>query len=180
MTSYPDVMVDIETTGTDPAFASIRQIAAVKFNYATGEIGPMFDRCLWMPASRFWEDSTFNWWQKMPELSAKIDIRAENPRQVMEDFVAWAGQEYQPRFWAKPTTFDFSFIASYCRMYELDNPFHFRFARDLNSFMAALAGGAEHQDMKHVPFVGSEHNAIDDCLHQITMLFEAKNGNFNG
>lgn len=51
-----DVMLDIETTGTDPGCAGIMQIAAIQFNYDTGEIGPIFNRCLSMAPQRFWDE----------------------------------------------------------------------------------------------------------------------------
>lgn len=52
---YPDVMVDLETTGTSPDETAIIQISAVRFNLLTAEVDPnVFDMCLTMPPGRYW------------------------------------------------------------------------------------------------------------------------------
>ena len=174
---FTDMMVDIETGGTDPERNPIIQIAAVKFNYATGEIGPMFNRCLGPAIDRLWDEGTKQWWAKMPDTYEAICARVEDPAVVMADYAAFA--ETGPRFWAKPTSFDFPFVASYLRQFGHPNPCHYRHARDLNTFIAALKGGADHVWMRDVPFVGTVHDGLDDCCHQISSLFEAKEGRFS-
>jgi oligoribonuclease (3'-5' exoribonuclease) len=164
---YPDIMVDLETTGTQPETTNIIQIAAVRFNLAEGTVGPdFFDRCLMPTTTRFWDEDTRIWWNKMPELLASIKGRGEEPRKVLQAFSQWAGSG--ARMWAKPISFEFPFLSSYFREFEVMNPFNFREAMDVNTFLRArhfpeLAPKYERE----IEFVGTVHNAIDDVLHQI-------------
>lgn len=177
---FTDIMVDKETTGTNPAYNGIIQLAAVKFNPATREVSPdTFDRCLALAPNRFWDEGTRNWWGKMPDVYQSIVERAEEPLTVLKDFSQWVTKD-QPniqggyRFWAKPITFDWSFLASYYAQYGLKMPFHYRYARDMNSYIAGLAGSPEHISLENeVPFEGKEHHALWDCFHQIQVLFHA-------
>lgn len=178
--SYPDVMVDIETTGTRPDTTAIIQLAAVKFNLAEGTVDHnFFDRALMIPPTRFWDEDTREWW-----LSDKADIlqgiysRMENPKMVLEDLAAWANNDRdfnQPlRFWSKPLSFDFPFISSYFREFEITNPWNFREANDQNTWIRARFFPEEAPPIeKELDFVGDAHNALQDTLHQVKVLFEA-------
>lgn len=180
---FTDVMVDIETTGTTSFdHTAIIQLAAVKFNYDTGEIDTnFFNQSLLIPEGRFWDEGTKNWWSKQkPHILANILATGRPAGEVMREFYDWLLADYPAtddglRFWGKPTHFDFSFVASYFHQYGLTNPCHYRSARDLNSFMAGLGGTANTANMeKQVDFDGDEHNALHDTIYQIKMLFARK------
>lgn len=164
---FPDIMVDLETTGTQPETTNIIQIAAVRFNLEAGTVSPdFFDRCLMTTTTRFWDEDTRGWWSKMPELLASIRARGEPAERVLRAFSNWAGTG--ARMWAKPTSFEFPFLSSYFREFDVMNPFNFRECMDVNTFIRArhfpeMAPKYE----KELEFVGTTHNAIDDVLHQI-------------
>lgn len=168
--SFPDVMVDLETTGTQPENTHIIQIAAVRFNLAEGTIDPkFFNRCLAPSPNRFWDEGTRDWWMKMPDVLASIYARMESPAKVMRDFAAWG--EVGGAFWSKPTSFDFPFLQSYCREFEVKMPFHYRYAMDQNTFIRARH--FPHQPPKYeqeIPFVGDAHDALHDVFHQIKVV----------
>lgn len=174
---YNDISLDIETTGTDPEHNAIIQIGAVKFDYATGQVGGIFNRCLSMPADRYWDEGTRSWWSTMPEILGSIWERQENPAVVMRDLADWAneGATNPVRLWAKPVSFELPFLASYFRKYGIHNPFHYRSAVDLNSYCRGLAGdpGASPIE-KQIPFEGNAHDALDDALHQLKVALMAK------
>ncbi len=180
-TRYLDVMVDIETTGTHPEHNAIIQIAAVRFDIDTMSVdaSDMFDRCLGVAPNRFWEESTRAFWQgKNLKVYHQIASRMEDPGTVLKAFQDWANKGRQPsdeplRFWGKPTSFDYSFMQSYFRQFNLHLPFHYRYARDMNSFLAGMLGNADHPDVV-VPFNGDAHNALHDVLHQIKTIFVTK------
>ena len=173
-----DVMLDFETTGTDPLHNGIIQIAAVKFDYASGQIGAMFNQCLHLPGWRTWDEGTRAWWSRQGDTLAKIQAAARDPHQVMREFGDFClpfdtGQPM--RLWAKPMSFEWPFLQGYARDFGVELPFHYRHAVDLNSFTRGMADdpGAEPLDKK-VPFDGTVHNAIDDTLHQIKVALSAK------
>lgn len=177
MSYYPDVMVDLETTGTAPDETAIIQIAAVRFNLAEGTVDPnIFDQALLIPPTRYWDEDTRRWWSNKREIFQGIYSRARPPALVMQAFAKWVreGGESDPVFWSKPISFDWAFLQSYFREFEVSNPFHFRMAENLNTFVRARHFPERPPAYeKNLPFDGDEHNAIDDCFHQIKVLFAA-------
>lgn len=176
---FTDVMVDIETTDTDPARGYIIQIAAVKFNRETREVShDFFDRCLnpLDQPNRRWQEDTRNWWAKMPEVYAGIQRRMEPTKDVLEAFRDWVGGT-NLTFWGKPTHFDFAFLQSFFKDYGMQIPFHFRTANDLNSFARGRywPNPAPQWD-KLLEFQGDAHNALHDCLHQLKALYKVLDG----
>lgn len=177
MSECYDVMVDIETTGVRPDRHAILQIAAVKFNYETGEVDPnVFDRCLAIPPTRSWDESTRMWWARQkPSVFQGIIQRAEDPRKVMKEFGQWCGYCHpEPlRFWAKPISFDYTFIASYFHDFQIEDPFHFTWTVDLNSFLRGRMNTTEKVKVD-IPFQGDEHNALFDAIHQVKIALAAR------
>lgn len=174
---FLDIMIDTETSGTNPEINGLLQISAVKFDYKTRSVQPytdFFDRCLRLPKNRYWEEGTREWWGKRPQVLRGIMARGEDPQVVMKDFFDWVGyQNSAPvRFWAKPTTFEWGYFASYARQFDLQTPFHYRWATDMNSFIRGMAGDPSVES-HYVPFEGEAHNAIFDVLNQINCLFDA-------
>lgn len=171
---FPDVMVDIESGSTDPEHGPILQIAAVRFNHTTGDVdvNDMFNACLLPPVNRYWSEDTARWWQEQkPEILSSLIQRGEPASAVMNRFFDWANKYERPVFWSKPLSFDYPFIASYFRMFDLANPFPFWLARDVRSFCAGVAFPNPPVSDKELPFEGDEHDAIFDVLHQIKYVF---------
>ena len=166
-------MCDLETTGTQPETTNIIQIAAVRFNLATGEIDPkFFNRCLGPTPTRFWDEDTRRWWSTKPDLLDSIYARMEPAAKVMQDFARWG--EAGGTLWAKPISFEYPFLQSYCREFEVTMPFHFRFTMDQNTFIRARHFPDDPPRYeKQIPFVGSEHDALDDVFHQIKTVHAA-------
>lgn len=176
-------MIDLETTGLDPTHSAIIQIAAVRFDYATGEIGPSFVASLDMPDNRYWDESTRQWWSTMPDVYEEIVSVADRPDRVMQYFSDWcfnsapALSGTEQRLWAKPISFEWPFLQSYAKQFDVPLPFHFRNAVDLNSFTRGMQGnpGAQPLDKQFkIEFTGTAHNAFDDVLHQIKQALMAR------
>lgn len=169
--NYPDLMVDIETTHTDPGRGAIIQLSAVRFNLEQRAVNAddMFDRCLSVPAWRTWSDSTRHFWAGLdPEILEMIQKRAEHPLQVTNAFVDWVGP-VAPTFWSRGT-FDFMFIESYCADAGRRNPFKFWNANDIRSWLRG-SYAPNRVPKLDIQREGPAHNALFDCLHQIQDLF---------
>jgi hypothetical protein len=179
---YLDVMVDLETTGTEPGASAIIQIAGVRFDYASGAIMPeTFDRCLMVPPGRYFDEDTRNWWLKdKRHILTSIMGRMERPRVVLEDFITWCKVGVDPyndtlRLWAKPSHFEFPFIESYCRQFELPNPFHYREVNDMNSWIRGRYWPQTPPPFERsIPFEGDAHSALFDVFHQLKVLYAVK------
>ena len=173
---FPDLMVDTETTGNDnPEIFGCFQIAAIQFNAKTGEIGPVFDRVPELLPNRHWTGDTKEFWMvKNRAVYNSIIARSEPAPRVWSDFRDFALQGAPNggrRFWAKPVTFDWPVVASHMRQLGLPMPFHYRLARDLNSYMAALRDNPDHPNVEaDVANGGDQHNALHDAAYQIDLL----------
>lgn len=168
---YSDCMVDIETSGLDQANNAILQISAVKFNLKTLAISPeTFDRCLMIAPKRYWEEGCRGWWAKRdPTILKSIWERMEDPKDVLQGLSDWAGPGLV--MWAKPTHFDHSFLDSYYKQFDMQIPFMYRVANDMNSFIRGRYFPETPPDFERtLPFEGKLHNAIDDVFHQIKVL----------
>lgn len=173
-----DYMLDLETTGLNANENAIIQIACVRFNRLTQEVDPdWFDQCLTVPPGRYWLEGTRDWWMdKNADVLRTILARQQPYRPVLEAFAAWVNKGSslcEKALWCKPTTFDYTFIASYFRQFDMPMPFHYREAVDLNSYLL----GRGHEDRrtfwKGIPNDGPAHNAIEDCLYQIRAVFQS-------
>lgn len=175
MREFTHAMVDIETGGTDPARNPVIQIAAVKFNIHTREVSPDFFDHVLNPQdqpNRYWDENTRNWWMKRKEVLHALMTRSEDTRPVLQSFTHWA--EYgKLELIGKPTHFDWSFISSLYKDFGLQSPFGYRKALNLRSFME----GRYYPDQppeweKLIPFQGAEHDALNDCFHQLRVLYK--------
>lgn len=170
--TWTDIMVDIETTDTQPDRGAILQISAVKFNLKEGTVCPeFFDRCLRVPPHRRWSESTRNWWlEQRQETLMDILKRGEDWLKVINDFADFGYPQNHLRFWSKPTHFDYSFLSSYFSDAGLAQPFHYRTATDMNSFLSGLYYPNEVPKAQ-IEFDGAVHNALFDTLNQLKVLF---------
>lgn len=173
--AYPDVMVDVETTGLTPHACALIQIGAVPFNYSTGTIDTdnMFKISLMMPRNRYWTDDTQRFWMvDNADVYRSIMEAAQPAEGAFRAFHSWAVARGDVRFWSKGML-DWNMIDSYCLQYDLPMPFNFRQVKDLRSFVAGLYGDAEYREPA-VDKVGNHHDALHDCLTQLKILFKAK------
>src|SRR3546814_1719615 len=102
----------------------------------------------------------------MPAIYGSFVARQEDAEEVFIDFSKWVTKDAPSsgyRFWAKPTTFDWTMLASHFEQIGRPMPFHYRQARDLNTYIAACRDrGAEHIDMSFIQ-AGQHQNALSDC-----------------
>lgn len=175
------IMVDTETTDTNPNLGGIIQLSAIKFNLETLKVGKVFDVCPSMLGTRRWSESTRKFWRvdnkPVYETIVARETAARAAFQSFADFCTEGAPFQGYTFVAKPTKFDWPFIESH--MLELGIPFPFAHHKvlDLHSYIMGLRGAHERTDIEdEVPFPagGAKHNALHDCAWQIDLLFHAK------
>ena len=160
-----DICVDVETTSTDPYHGAILQIGAVKFDLFSGKIGDVFSVSLKIPNNRYWSQDTKAFWAKRLDLFNEITSKAVEPAEGFKSFIEWVSTTPDPHFWAKPITFDYNWIQSYCDQYDFKMPFAFWKARDLRSFMLGVYAPRPlpKPTMKNDLV---EHDALADALNE--------------
>lgn len=166
-----DICVDLETISTDPYHGAIVQIGAVKFDLFTGEVGETFSVALKIPKNRFWSEGTRSFWGERLQLFNSITENAVEPKEGFTSFIEWVQKTPDPHFWAKPITFDFNWIQSYCDQYDIQIPFAFWKARDLRSFMLGVYAP---EPLPRITMKGSlvEHDALSDALSEAMWAIE--------
>ena len=172
MIEWTDIMVDLETTGTDIRSAGIIQLSAVMFNLEKCEIGPEFDRCCFLNNQVCWETGTYEWWNRDPKRATilkEIESRAEEPYQIINDFVRWNRVNGPCKhFWSKPSHFDYTLLDKYFRIYNYKNPFSYWKARDMRSYILGLVFPEELPNLKLES--DNAHNALADVKFQVNEL----------
>lgn len=169
---YDQVMVDLETTGISPDHCAIIQLSAVRFNMDQEVDSVFFDKCLSVPKTRYWEADTQQWWSEQdPAILEKIWKNMRDPATVLREFRAWVVRDLEgtaPVFWSKPTLFDFPMLDSHFKEHGIAQPFHYSEAQDLRSWCRSR--GIPNLD-RELDFDGTAHDAIQDVLHQLNVLF---------
>jgi len=179
---FYDIMTDIETTGTRPDRHHVMSLAGVAFNWFDGTIcaEDQFYVTMEMPGWRGWDEDTRDWWSRQsPETFAAAVVNPVPLAVGMQLYRDWVrrvtGALEPPRLWAKPISFEWPFIESCFRDANVQNPFFFRDAIDMQSFIRGMRMNPAAQAFdKQVPFVGREHHALDDTLHQVAVALTAK------
>lgn len=181
MEPMTDIMVDTETTHTDPEMGGVIQLSGIKFNLLTLEVGEVFDRCPRPLPKRVWSAGTEEFWMKKNRaVYSTILAREEEGPKVYQDFYNWVSADSPDggyRFWAKPVKFDWPFLESQMTQLGLEMPFPHWAAMDVHSYIAGLRGEVSRTNIEEqVPFPegGSKHNSLHDCAYQIDLLFKAK------
>lgn len=167
-------MIDIETLGRTPGCAII-QIAAVPFNINTGKIskdifkmsigkGPQlkngFTSC----------PNTIKWWNKenkklFEELSSSKNHYVLVGRKFQQYFRSLIGHQ-KIRVWGNSNRFDLGIIEGWYQKSIGNTTFQPFWNTWLENDCKTLTN-LKPLIKKNMTFIGTKHNAIDDCKHQI-------------
>ncbi len=165
-----DLMIDLESMGTDPDTV-ICSLGACFFNPDTGEIGARYyTRIEWendAQGDRSITASTRGFWAKQNPEATKEIFDHENRatlEETLDHFKEWVHKTSRhAKPWGNGATFDISI---------LDNayggggrsPWKFWNVRDVRTICDLASHKYSHK--KDFPFVGAEHHALDDAIHQ--------------
>jgi len=158
------IMVDIETMGTS-SYSAIVSIAAVEFDINTGATGNTFyiniDLQSCLDAGLKTDEETVQWWSNQSE-KAKMMLNEEkvNLKEALLMFKRFCRNDC--KIWGNSARFDLGILENAYQVTGIKQPWQYyneRCVRTLVGFYPDIK--------KNTPFVGTPHNAIDDCLHQI-------------
>lgn len=163
---FGNVMIDMETWGTDPGSA-IRSIGAVEFNPHLDKMGETFyanitdQSCL--DAGLVKSQSTVAWWAKQSRAAQEALLVNQRPlREVLEEFSTWYRRVRGVFPWSQGANFDQPLIEAAYRAVKLRAPYKYSDSRDTRT--AYDMGQLHYSEMP--TRVGTHHNALDDAIHQ--------------
>jgi len=163
---FPDVMLDIETLGTEEN-SLILSIGLVKFNMQTSEIGESLHLKLDIVDSL--ENNfelnidTVKWWLKQPKEFTKLLISEETfkLKEALNKISNFLNPTY--KIWAKSPSFDCNLLKSVYKKLNKEIPWDFRKQQDVRTLINLNPD--VYKDFKNNNKI--THNALQDCFDQI-------------
>lgn len=173
-----DIMVDIETLGTD-SNSVIVSISAVAFDITNGKSGKSFEVGITILEQTLYggqiDNDTMQWWSNQSK-DAKKALTRVTPRtveQALLGFNKWLVDTVSvdlkdTKLWGNGSNFDNVLIRNLYRRHNIDFVLPYWCDNDVRT-LVTLAN-INTRDYK---FEGIKHNGIDDCKHQIKYSSEA-------
>lgn len=167
-----DVMVDMETVSLKEN-AGILSLALVPFNkdgleneylYFVVDLTSCFMAGMDMTGCQEW------WMKQDPKAIAEI-VKAEKTPIAMvinsaHTYLSNLAEQYELVIWSRGMDFDFPKLEWCFRKFvEKEPPYAYYNKRDVRTWVKELG-----IDESKIEFVGTKHNALDDCKHQIKLV----------
>lgn len=183
-----DIMLDLETLSLKPK-ANVIQISAVAFDIKTGDILDVFDQCCSVTMHRISDRDTLDWWEQTnPDLLQNIIARGVGVSQMLAlgRFVNWVQklrselelEHSQVFLWGNGVIFDNCKIQDMCEQFGIAYPIHYKCDQDMRTLNRLYKDRLEFLGMQEpleLEFVGTEHDALDDCKNQIKAVVRQYN-----
>ncbi len=169
-----DVMLDLETMGTQPD-AAIVAIGAVEFDLEANQLGRRFYQPVTLDSASELggtiEPATVIWWMQKSE-AARAELwrpDAAHIAQALRDFRLWLGEcDSSVRVWGNGAAFDNVVLRSAYQRTGLDAPWQFRNDRCYRTVRGMFPTAPPMQRL------GTHHNALNDAesqaLHLLAMI----------
>lgn len=179
-----DLMIDLETLGTEPG-APVISLGAVFFDLKTKQLGNSFYMVLdvseQIKRGRKPDGDTIKWWMTQEDAAKKVFHEKAKPAElVLQMFIDWyATGGGTPRVlpvkdrafvWGNGSTFDISIMENLFRDYELALPWGYNKAMDVRTFKRFMGKGEQ------IKKSGTAHNALDDAISQANYVMENYSG----
>jgi len=176
--NYPDVMVDLETLGTD-ASAQVLSIGAVRFRLDTvDDIQSILDEERNFYArldendqaskGRSCDASTVEWWANQSDGARQVfEEDREATAIALKRFLKFC--KGAKRIWGNGNMFDNAIVRSLCRDYNLEYPVPYHRDLDVRTLTYLWNSLTNWGSKGKRPTIelGEEHNALDDARRQV-------------
>lgn len=166
----PDIMLDLETMGTE-SFSAIISFAAVEFDLMTGETGKEFYEkiCLQscLDAGLNISANTLNWWMKQEDDARKEFTKGEGItlRKALRRFSSFFHKDY--KVWGNSVKFDCGILGDAYKVMGKKPPWRYT-----NERCVRTLANLKPEIKANYPSVGTAHNAKSDCYFQIGYCHE--------
>ena len=162
------VMLDLETMGKR-AGCAIVSIGAVEFDINNGGIGRTFYKVVNLQSclnvGLFIDASTLYWWLQQSDAARQAICKpADSIQTVLEELRSFLACLGDFQIWGDGARFDIGILeAAYFAIGRGETlPWYFRNERDVRTLVSF-----DPAVKFEIPFTGTIHNPIDDCVYQI-------------
>lgn len=162
-----DVMVDLETFGTD-SNSVVVSISAVQCNIDTGETGRQIEVGLdiqeQIDKGAIMDGSTVMWWLTQSKTAQNELTRLYNHSvdTALDELTTFLKEVKCNTLWGNGASFDNVILRNLYKRHNIFFPVPYWADRCVRTRVADLG-----RDTKAYTFDGIKHKGIDDCLHQI-------------
>lgn len=180
MDNFKDLMIDLETLGTN-VDAPIISIGARFFDLETKTKGPHFYQVFDVAdqidsKTRFANASTIKWWMSQQDAAKNVFKDNAAPTQlVLKAFAEWVLEigkaskkskaSKSVNAWGNGSSFDVTLMETLFNDYNVPCPWMYHNIMDLRTFRRFVGMGAK------IEKTGVNHNALDDVNSQIDYMF---------
>jgi exodeoxyribonuclease VIII len=179
-----DIMLDLETLGNKENPVII-QLSAIQFDIKTGEIGKIFNYLI-NPMSCKTEGlevskSTVEWWlsqntELVKEVLGKSIIEGLNLKEVLNRFSNYLeiirANEGSLNVWGNGILSDNLWIQSAYKACNINPSIYYNEHKDVRTLVDLSRNLLIVDVKKEIVFAGNQHNALDNCKHQIKYCSE--------
>lgn len=167
-----DLMIDLETLGTDPDCPVIA-IGAVFFDESglKDEFYEVLNVEEQIDGGRRVTGSTIKWWMSQSDAAKRVfKDGARETMDALDRFVTFCKRYPQKGLkpWGNGSTFDISIMDDLFKDADIPSPWLYYNVRDLRTFKEDVYDG------KDLPREGTHHNALDDAKHQARIVIEGR------
>ncbi|MDH1883945.1 3'-5' exoribonuclease [Empedobacter sp. GD03797] len=162
-----NIMIDIETLSTE-FDAVILSIAAVRFDISTGikdedNFYTKVDKQSCIDFNLKMNPETVDWWMQQEDKARQeflSTVNRKNIKDALKDLSNFILET--DKVWSNGATFDLVILRSAYKACKLKLPWEFYNERDVRTLSDLIPTIKENE-----PFVGTKHNPLFDCMHQI-------------
>lgn len=166
-----DIMIDFETLGTK-SNSVVLSLGAIRCNLITGEIGETFYRVLDLQDqienyNRVIDGSTITWWMEQTDGARQA---FSIPGKVLLADMCESFNKFttaRDRLWGNGASFDNAILRDIFSNVKINMNIPFWQDRDMRTILGFYPKQLQEVWKKENLRVGTYHNAIDDCKHQI-------------
>ncbi len=165
-----DAMLDIETFGVD-SNSVVVSISAVVFDRESGENGATFEIGVdikeQLDNGAVIDGDTIMWWLGQND-DARNQLTRMKKRSVgtaLKKFTKFCAEHDVKCLWGNGATFDNVIVRNLYKRHGYEFPTPFWSDRDVRT-----AVDLNNIDTREFEFVGTKHNGLDDCRHQIKYM----------
>lgn len=174
-----DIMIDLETLSTQPD-AAIISIGAVVFDIKTGALSDTLYKTVGLFSQQHYghiSPETVAWWLQQSDAARQDVINIESNQYLyalnhVRQFIRRHSDE-KTKLWSNGSSFDLVILRNAFQRHGMKVVWQYWQERDVRTIVDLARDITGIDPKQQIEFVGTEHNALDDAIHQAKYVSKA-------